>query len=96
VHDLERIFKETLSKVRFKLQQKVFEISSQVKSIIAITNPEDEPTESKKAFYLLSIMLFVSLIFLAPDKIPQIFTQTGTEIFEKAQEIIKKLVPSLG
>jgi hypothetical protein len=96
VHDLERIFKGTLSKVRFKLQQKVFEISSWVKSIAAITNPEDESTESKKVFYLLSFMLFVSLILLAPDKIPQIFTQTETGIFEKAQEVIKKLVPRLG
>lgn len=96
MHDLERIFKETLFKVRFKLQQKVFEISSHVKSIAAIINPEDKSTESNKTFYLLSLMLFISLIFLAPDKIPQIFTQTGTEIFEKAQEIIKKLVPNFG
>lgn len=93
---MERVFKETLSKVRFKLQQRVFEISSQVKSIAAITNRENETTESTKAFYLLSIILFVSLIFLAPDKIPQIFTQAETGIFEKAHEIIKKLVPSLG
>jgi len=93
VFDLKRIFKGTLSKVRFKLQQRVFEISSQVKSITAITNQEEE---SNKTFYLLSIMLFISLIFLAPDKIPQTFIQAGTEIFEKAQEIIKKLVPNLG
>jgi len=98
VHDLERIFKGTLSKVRFKVQQKVFEISSQVKSIAAITNPEDESTESKKVFYLISLTLFVSLILLAPDKIPQMFTftQKETGIFEKAQEIVKKLVPNLG
>ena len=90
--DLERIFKETLFKVKSKLQQRVFEISSQIKSILAITNPEDESTESKKAVYLLSIMLFISLIFLAPDKIPQTFTQAETGIFEKAQETIKKLI----
>jgi len=93
VFDLKRIFKGTLSKVRFKLQQRVFEISSQVKSITTITNQEEE---SNKTFYLLSIMLFISLIFLAPDKIPQTFTQAGTGIFEKVQEIIKKLVPNLG
>jgi len=96
VFDLKRIFKGTLSKVRFKLQQRVFEISSQVKSITAITNQEDESTESNKTFYLLSIMLFISLIFLAPDKIPQTFPQAGTGIFEKVQEIIKKLVPNFG
>jgi len=97
VHDLEKIFKETLCKVKFKLQQKVFEISSRVKSRVAITNPEDESTESNKAFYLLSLMLFVSLIFLAPDKIPQTFTLTHAEtgIFEKAQETIKKLVSDI-
>jgi hypothetical protein len=80
------------------LQQRVFEISSQVKSIAAITNSEDESTESNKAFYLLTLMLFISIILLAPDKIPQIFTftQGETGIFEKAQEIIKKLVPNFG
>jgi len=95
---LDRIFKETLSKVWFRLQQKVFEISSQVKSIAAITNLEDESTEANKTFYLLSFMLFVCLILLAPDKIPQIFTFTHAEtgVFEKVQEIIKKLVPNLG
>jgi len=98
VLDSERMFKGTLSKVRFKLQQSVCEISSWVKSIAAIINQEDESTESKKVFYLLSFMLFVSLILLAPDKIPQTLTltQAGTGIFEKAQEIIKKLVPNLG
>jgi len=97
VFDLERNFKETLSKVKFKLQLRLIEISSQVKSIVAITNQEDESTESNKAFYLLSLMLFVSLIFLAPDKIPQTFTLTHAEtgIFEKAQETIKKLVSNL-
>jgi hypothetical protein len=93
--DLESIFKETLSKVKSKLQLWLIEISSQIKSIAAITNPGDESTESNKAFYLLSLMLFVSLIFLAPDKIPQTLTQTETGIFEKAQETIKKLVSSL-
>jgi len=98
VLDLERIFKETLSKVRSKLQLWWIEISPQVKNIVAITNSEEESTELNKAFYLLSLMLFVSLIFLAPDKIPQTltFTQAETGIFEKAQEIIKKLVPNFG
>jgi len=96
--DLKRIFKETMSKVKSKLQLWLIEISSQVKSIAEIINPEDESNESNKAFYLLSLTLFISIILLAPDKIPQIFTftQAETGIFEKAQEIIKKLVPNLG
>jgi len=92
VPDLERIFKETLFKVKSKLQLWFIEISSHIKSIAAIANTEDESTESNKTFYLLSLMLFVSLILLAPDKIPQTLTQAETGIFEKVQETIKKLV----
>ena len=66
-----------------------------------MVNLEDESDESKKAFYLFSLMLLVSLIFLSPDKIPQAFTppQTDIGVLEKAQEaakIIKRLMPNLG
>jgi len=66
-----------------------------------IITVENESTESKKAFYLFSITVLVSLFFLSPDKIPQIFTpsQTNMSITEKLQEavkIIKKLMPNPG
>jgi len=62
-----------------------------------MTSLENEATESKKTLYLFSLALLISLILLAPDKIPQAFapSQSSTEIFEKAQEIIKKLMPTL-
>jgi len=97
---LERIFKETLSKVRCKFQQCIIEISSHVKSIVAITSLKEESTVSNRAFYLLTLMLLVSLIFLAPDRILQTLPSTpaDTGVLEKAQEItkiIKKLIPNL-
>ncbi len=95
---LERIFRKALLQVKCKLQLWFLEISSQVKSIAAVVNLEDESTEPNKTFYLVSLMLFVFLFFLAPDKIPQTFalTQTDMGILEKAQEIIKKIVPFIG
>jgi len=101
VFSLERFSKGTLSRVRSKLQQIVIRISSQVKCITAIINLEDESTESKKVFYLFSLMLLISLILLSPDKILQTFTpsQTDIGILEKAQEItriIKKLISNMG
>jgi len=63
-------------------------------------NLEDESTEPEKAFYLLSLMLLISLFLLSPDKIMQTFspTQADKGIFEKTQEItkiIKKLISNL-
>jgi len=96
VLSLERVFKRALSKAKSKLQQSLINISSRVKGITAITSLEKETTDSKKAFYLFSLMLLISLI-LAPDKIPQALTpfQGDTEFFIRVQEIIKKLTPSL-
>jgi len=98
VFSLEKIVKGTLFKIKFKLQQSIFEISSWVKSLQAITNLEDESTEPQRAFYLFSLMLLMFLIFLSPDKIAQVFsfTQGDVGIWERPQEItkiIKKLLP---
>jgi len=99
VFDLERIFKDTFSKAKFKLQFWFIGISSQIKSLAATTtSSEDGSEELTKAFYIFSFAMFISLLFLAPDKIPQALTLTQAEtgIFEKTQEIIKKLLPNLG
>lgn len=63
-------------------------------------NLEDESNESNKTFYLLSLMLLISLIFLSPDKVPQTFSQghAEAEILEKMQDItkiIRKLMSNL-
>jgi len=98
VFRLGRVFQNAVSGVKCKLQLWFLEIYSQVKSIVAAANLEDESTEPNKTFYLISFLLFVSLIFLAPDKIPQAFTltPTNTEFLEKTQEIIKKVLPFIG
>jgi len=95
---LERPFRRTMTKVKSELQQGFVKISSQVKGVMAVTSLENETTESRKALYFFSLMLLISLVFLAPDKIPQALTpsQTLTGIFERAQGIIKKLTPNLG
>jgi len=98
---LERISEGMLSRVSSKLQRTIIEISSHVKRVAKVVNLEDESTESKKVFYLFSLMVLISLILLSPDKIPQAITpsQTDNGILEKAQEIvkiIKKLMPNLG
>jgi hypothetical protein len=100
VFHLERAFKEKLSKVGFKLQQANIKIFAQAKSLATIINFEDESDESQKTFYLLSLILLISLIFLSPDKVPQTFSQGHPEtgILEKMQEvtkIFKKLMSNL-
>ena len=100
VFDLERVFKRKLSDAGSKLQQAAFRISSQVKCVASIINLEDKSDESNKTFYLLSLVLLISLIFLSPDKVPQTFSQGHAEagILEKMQEvtkIIKKLMSNL-
>jgi len=100
VFGLERFSRGTLSNVRSRLQQIVIRISSQVKFVAAVINLEDESIESKKVFYIFSVMLLVSLIVLSPDKILQTFTPPPTDvgILEKAEEItkiIKKLIPNI-
>jgi len=98
VFRLGRVFQNVVLGVKCKLQLWFLEFYSQVKSIVAVANLEDESTELSKTFYLISFLLFVSLFFLAPDKIPQAFTltQANSGILEKAQEIIKKAVPFIG
>ena len=75
-------------------------ISPHIRFISGVMNLEDGPNESKKAFYLLSLMLLISLIFLSPDKVLQAFspTQVDNGILEKTQEItriIRKLTSNL-
>ena len=75
-------------------------ISTQINFISGVINLEDESNESKKAFYFLSLMLLISLVFLSPDKVLQAFspTQVDNGILEKTQEItriIRKLTSNL-
>jgi len=100
VFNLERVVEEALSKVWFKLQQIRVRISTQFSFIAGLMNLEDESNESNKTFYLLSLMLLISLIFLSPDKVPQTFSQGHAEtgILEKMQDvtkIIRKLMSNL-
>jgi len=98
--DLERVFKVKLSELGSKLQQAAFRISSQVRCVASIINLEDTSNESNKTFYLLSLLLLISFIFLSPDKVSQTFSQEHAEtgILEKMQKItkiIKRLIYNL-
>lgn len=66
-----------------------------------MVNLEVESVEPQRTFYLLSLMLLISLIFLSPDKILQVLApvQAESEILERTHEmakILKRLVPGLG
>jgi hypothetical protein len=95
------VFKDALHALKSKLQCVLLELSLQRKKIAAIVSLEGETAETRRAFYILSLMLLISFIFLAPDKIPQTFAfrQPDNVIFEKVREIaaiIKRSVSSLG
>jgi hypothetical protein len=91
VSNLERVVEKTLSKVWLELQNIRVRISTHFSFVAGVISLEDDSNESKRAFYLLSFMLLISLVFLSPDKVPQAFSpmQADNGIFEKAQEITK-------
>jgi hypothetical protein len=93
VFNLEKVVEGALSKAWLKLQQIRIRLSTQFSFIAGLVNFEDESTESKRTFYLLSFMLLISLVFLSPDKVLQTFspTQADNGILEKAQEIAKMI-----
>ena len=98
--NLERVVEEALSKVWFKLQQIRVRIATQFSFIAGLMSLEDESNESKRTFYLLSLILLISLVFLSPDKLLQAFspTQVDNGILEKVQQItkiIRKLMSNL-
>jgi len=82
------------------MQQIMVKICSQIKCIATIMKLDDESTESKRGFYLLSLMLLISLVLLSPDRILQTLSpqHANTEILEKMEDvvkIIKRLVSNL-
>jgi len=95
---LQRLSKEIISRIRVRIQHGLLEASVQVKGFVAAVNLSDESTESNRTFYLISLMLFISLVLLAPDKIPQTFSigQMDSGVLDKIQEVVKKAVPFIG
>jgi len=101
VPTLEAIFRKWFSKARDKFHQVIFEITSRVRSVTETTSLTGESDESRKVFYLFSLVFLVSVIFLSPDKIPQMLASVNSEtgMFEKMQEmarLLRKFVPGIG
>ncbi len=81
-----------------RFQQLYTQIRCRLESFIGATDAEDETQQSARAFCLISLMLFFSLVFLSPDKIPQILApvQLDFEILGKVQCVlraVRKLMP---
>lgn len=93
-----RLLEKVAVKTEFKLQQMLCESLRRVKALVESLNAEDEDTESTTALYIFSFMLLASLVFLSPDKLPQVVmpSNVASEIVEKALDaarLIRKLVP---
>lgn len=85
-------------RVRFRFQQQLVRFLHRLKNFFGAITSEDEGTQSARVFYLVSLMLLISLILMSPDKILQIFapTQLDSEMLGKAQDIMKvlrKIIP---
>jgi hypothetical protein len=95
---LQKLFKGIFSKIRVRIQHVLLEATAQVRGFVAAVNLSEESTESNRMFYLISLMLFISLVLLAPDKIPQTFSigQVDSGVLDKIQEVVKKAVPFIG
>ena len=95
---MQKLSKEVFSKIRVRIQHGLLEATAHVKGLVAAVSLSDESTESNRTFYLVSLMLFISLVLLAPDKIPQTFSigQVDSGMLGKIQEVVKKVVPFIG
>ena len=83
------------SEIKVRLKHTLLEATAKARGFLELADLSDESTESNRTFYLVSLMLFISLLFLAPDKIPQAFgtAQINSGIIDKIQEIAKKAIP---
>ena len=95
---MQKLSKEIFSRIRVRIQHGLLEASVQVKGFVAAITLSEKSTESNRTFYLVSLMLFISLLLLAPDKIPQTFSigQVDSGVLDKIQEVVKKAVPFIG
>ena len=95
---MQKLSKEIFSRIRVRIQHGLLEATAQVKGFMAVADLSDESTESNRTFYLISLMLFISLVLLAPDRIPQTFSigQVDSGVLSKIQEVVKKAVPFIG
>jgi len=94
---LGKMLRKTASRFVFKSGQWLAEGVCQIKTLVGVLGSEDETVESAKILYLLSIVFLVSLAFLSPDKMSQLFapSQPGFGIIEKVQDtakVIRKLI----
>jgi hypothetical protein len=92
------LFRKVAVETEFKLQQMLCESLRRIKALFGSLNAEDEDTESMTALYIVSFMLLASLVFLSPDKLPQVIMppNMGSGIVEKALDaakLIRRLVP---
>jgi len=94
---LAAIVDKVILRVRFRFQQLAW-LFHRLENFFGAITTEDEATQSARIFYLVSLMLLISLILLSPDKILQLLasTQLDSEILGKAQDVMKmfrKLIP---
>ena len=92
---LQRISWEVFSETQARLEHGLLEAAARIKSFIAAADSIEESTMSNRTFYLVSLLLFISLLLLAPDKIPQTLATADFNpgLLDKIQEIAKKAVP---
>ena len=95
---MHRIHCKVFSEIQVRFKHELLEATARIKSFIAAAHSDDESTKSTRTFYLVSLMLLISLLLLAPDKIPQTLAAADFNpgLLDKIQEIVKKAVSFLG
>ena len=95
---MQRISWGVFSEIQVRFKHGLLEATARIESFFAAADSNDESAKSNRTFYLVSLVLFISLLFLAPDKIPQTFAATDLNlgVLGKIQEIVKKAVPFIG
>lgn len=95
---LVKMLSKVTSKVAFSLRQMLAEGVNKLEALVGVPNAEDDAADSTTALYFVSFMLLILLVFLSPDKIPQVLapTQIDSGMLGKVHDVMRlfrKLIP---
>ncbi len=91
------IIERTVLRFESRCQWLLAEIHCRLGSFVGAADAGDEAPQSARAFCYISLMLLFLLVFLSPDKIPQILgpAQLDFEILGKVQCVLKAVKKSM-
>lgn len=93
VLDLVAAIGRAMLEIESKFQKLFTSLSYRFENLIGMMNDESETAQSPRVFYLISLVLLISLIFLSPDRILQVLPpfELNSGLLEKIQDMVRLL-----